>query len=376
MKKFFASDTGKLIRQLFLFGLFLPLILEGATRLLIPQQLIIYDDFYATDEEIGIGLKPAANIDIIVNTGERDVRLTTDHEGHRIGKNTPQNPEIKILALGDSFIEAIQVEYEDTLTARLEQSITSSLGRSARVFNTGNAIADPNHYKIQLEHSLTHGEYDLVLVLVNASNDIVSYQVDYYVPKVRDQIVYLRWPQSFEQKEILNATVRPINEWLERNSHLFVLLKSRFSVFLAQIGLTGHSFPPQLLTSNASSPDWDTTARILADMQMIATEQSTPILFAQIPVHYQLSPENLIWAQEAFDITPEQIDLHQPYTELQRAADQYEVAIINLQTPLQEAMIEGETDLYGQIDPHLSPRGHKVIADFLRPEIESILGQP
>ena len=63
------------------------LLLEGAVRLFLPQQLLFYrPDLYRLDEHLGWRFAP--DLDTRVNTGERDVRLLTDAWGLRIGKRS------------------------------------------------------------------------------------------------------------------------------------------------------------------------------------------------------------------------------------------------------------------------------------------------
>ena len=88
------------------------LLAELIVRLFLPQSLILPrpDVWYPV---AGLGWNRAANLDTKVNFGGAgQVRLITDGEGNRIGANGKvQDPELRILALGDSFVEALQVEY-------------------------------------------------------------------------------------------------------------------------------------------------------------------------------------------------------------------------------------------------------------------------
>jgi hypothetical protein len=69
----------------------------------------------------------------------------------RIGGDLSRPKCDELVALGDSYLEAMQVEYEDTMTALLEKRLSSRLGRSMRILNTGVGGWDPNQYRIQLE---------------------------------------------------------------------------------------------------------------------------------------------------------------------------------------------------------------------------------
>ena len=87
-------------------------------RIVAPQPLVqIRPDIWMPVD--GLGYQLAPNLDTTINTGEGSVRLLTDEKGHRIGLQGPPNGERKILAVGDSFLEGLQVEYEELVTTRL-----------------------------------------------------------------------------------------------------------------------------------------------------------------------------------------------------------------------------------------------------------------
>ena len=71
-----------------------------------------------------------------------------------------------MLALGDSFLEALQVEYEDTMTAYIERGLFAQLGAEVQVVNTGVSGWDPNQYLMQAREELANDTYDLVVVFL------------------------------------------------------------------------------------------------------------------------------------------------------------------------------------------------------------------
>jgi hypothetical protein len=99
---------------LFILSCFVGLLIAELIVLTVsPQNLILRrpDVWYPVE---GPGWNRAPNLDTPVNFGGAGaVRLITDGEGNRIGAaGKVQSPAIRILALGDSFVEALQIEYE------------------------------------------------------------------------------------------------------------------------------------------------------------------------------------------------------------------------------------------------------------------------
>jgi hypothetical protein len=357
----------RFILRLLLFLLILPFVLELSVRLFIPQQLIRFDNIYVPEE--GLGQVPAPNLDMTLNTGERDIRYITDSEGVRIGQHPVVNPQKRILVLGDSFVVAMQVEYEDSTVGILESDLSGTLGYPVSVANMGSAAFNVNHYHIREKRELAEGSYDLVVVLLYAGNDFVSRRVDSYEAFSTTTTSTLRLPRSLSRDELVDAVFYPVNDFLETSSHLYVLLKDRASTLLAKVGLSERYFPQELLRSEADSPVWETTASILADIQADAARHQTPVLFALLPSVYQIDSAYLDWAYQAFGVTPNQVDVEQPGKLLAAALRPYTITLLDTFIPLREAYERGNTELFGDVDTHLSPEGHQVVADFLEPYI-------
>src|SRR5436309_2168566 len=86
------------------------LLLELSLRIFMPQ-LLIWDTRLVWEPVAGLGWQRRPNLNIRVNTGEREVQLITDALRHRIGRDPEESPDLRILAVGDSFVEALQVDY-------------------------------------------------------------------------------------------------------------------------------------------------------------------------------------------------------------------------------------------------------------------------
>lgn len=98
------------------------ILIEVLVRLFMPQQLVqLRPDMYVPDNRLGWDHAP--NIDTWINTGERAVRVMTDEYGNRVRPGENDSTAYRVLALGDSFVDAHQVAYEQTMTALLERRL-------------------------------------------------------------------------------------------------------------------------------------------------------------------------------------------------------------------------------------------------------------
>jgi hypothetical protein len=230
--------------RLLIFSILLVPLLEISLRLFMPQQLITTTDLY-TPDETGIAIRHRAGLDTMVNTGERSVHFVTDENGYRVRDHEAQPGELNILALGDSYLTAMQVEYNETYIGRLETMLSEDLDQSVHIVNTGVAAYGPNIYAMIARQQLAKHDYDMVLVFVT-TNDLESGYTESYAPKIPDEFP-LRLPKSLTRREITNALLRPINNALEQRSHLFILLKNRARALRAKIGVSAEGFPQILL---------------------------------------------------------------------------------------------------------------------------------
>lgn len=348
------------------------LIAEAGVRLFLPQQLIqLNQDVYTPTDQLGFKLKP--NNDITVNRGDGDVRLITDDQGYRIGTNSQAPADTRILALGDSFLEALQVEYEQTMTSLMEEKLTQDIGKKVSIINTGVSMYNPNHYLMVARKELARRDFSLVIVFIYMANDVVDEHVPWYPPLAPTTRHTFRIPQSFSKREIIDSVLYPINDFLEQRSHLFVMFKDRGRTLLARLGLSPYYFPRVMKSSMAKSPDWALTVEILKSIEQEARMHETPVVFVLLPASYQVDKKAFDWYVNSFEIDPEKVDIDQPSRILATSLKRSSLAVFDTMPSLRKAQDEGNLPLYGKVDPHFSPDGHRVVAQYLAPLVRPYL---
>lgn len=342
------------------------LILEIVVRIFIPQQLIIRrPDMYRPDTN-GFGWKHQANVSTVVNTGEGEVHFFTDEKGFRVGSADPppSSPDYKVLALGDSFLEALQVEYEDTMTATIEHELSAQLGAEVQVVNTGVSGWDPNQYLMQAKEELANDKYDLVLVFLYSPNDIIDKYVEAYPPRNPTKKT-LRLPESLKKGELVDSIFYPINDALEERSQLYVFTRNNSEVILAKVGLSRYYFPKWLRLAYADSPAWTVTADVCGLIAAEAAQYDTPVVFINLPGHYSVDTDILDWYINAFNINPATIDVDQAAHILERELQARGLTFLDMTVPLRAAHEANAGRLYGEIDAHFTRLGHQVVGEYL-----------
>lgn len=364
--------------------------LEIFVRAILPQQLILSPaGILIADQDLA--WTHGQNLNFSVNTGERTVRLKTDENGHRIGSGrySSDEPTYRILAIGDSFVAALQVEYEQTLVARLEKALGHTLGTSI-VVNAGTDGWTPVHYLLKARKELRRNEYDLVLIFLYLGNDLINERqlrwntilhklqnnlelgVDDVPEELRKEPL-LRLPNQLELREFTAAILLPVNNYLARRSHLFLLAKFPAHLTLIDMGLTTRYFLDNLLRSTASSKRWGVTADICA---LLAEEISTfeiPSLFILLPSVYEVDLERTRRAMDAFDIDPHDVDLDQPARLLRKELETRHLRVLDTTKALRLSAQVNSQDIYGETDKHFGPRGHEIVSELLAPSVVGML---
>jgi lysophospholipase L1-like esterase len=319
------------------------LLAELLLRTFLPQPLV-WNTSAIWEPIDGPGWRRRPNLNVAVNTGERTVRVISDARGHRIGTAPVAHADLEILAIGDSFVEALQVDAEQTMTALLAASLSRSLGQSVRVVNGGVGGWDANQYLIAAKRELNGAQYDLLLVFVFLENDVVARRVD-SVPAAR-------------------VTPPGLSAFLLAHSHLYVFGRNWMELRRMQSGTRRHLLTG-IMRTEASSPDWRVTADVLADIAAEARARQTRVAYILIPPHHYIDENALASYAAAMGVDRSQLDVSQPARLLTAEVVRKGLTVFDATPALARADHAGRKDLYGRIDRHFSPAGHQVMADFL-----------
>ena len=346
---------------------------EILTRLLFPQQLILLrPDIWQPMDSLGYTHR--AKVHTTVNTGERTVHMMTDANGFRIGAVARPPGEFRILLLGDSFMAAMQVEYEQSLAGLIERCVPEWTGHTVTVANAAVAGWDPPQYYLEARRVLAAGRFDLVVVAVFLGNDVVGPERRLVMAPLQPDLVHrLRFPGRLSWNGLVDALLAPINDQLKTRSQFYVFLKNRSQNVLMRLGLTGVYVPSELRRTEAESRRWQVTGGLLAGIDTLARQHGTPTLFVLIPSIEQVDSEVLARRTRAFHIDPASLDLDQPDRLMRAQLTALGLEWVSLLDPLRAAQARG-VQLYGRVDPHPTAVGHQVMWNAVATALTKRLG--
>lgn len=335
---------------------------EIAVRLAAPQQLIeIRPDLWQPIDTLGWGHRP--DVSVLMNTGERTVTVRTDRDGFRVGTEGRRDAASQVLLVGDSFVEALQVEYEQSFGHLLERGLADSLGRSVAVRNAGIGGWNPNHYLLRTRALVQRDSFALVVVAVFVGNDAISRRVDAMPPRTPVERHRFRLPRGLAGAELRDALLAPVNDALEVRSHLYILFKNQLSTLRMRMGLTADYLPQVYRRDEAGAERWDLTAEVSRDLAAAAAARGVPTLFVLVPERFQVYDDEFRRYLAGFGVDSSLVDVEQPTRLLREAFEARGLRVVDA-LPVFRAASGGER-LYGTVDQHLSPRGHQVLAELL-----------
>ena len=344
---------------------------EVMIRTVVPQQLIqIRPDIWKPADTLGWTSRPFLNT--TVNTGERTVSVITDAEGLRIGVAGRQESELRVLLLGDSFMQALQVEHKQSIAGLLEIGLTRRLDRTVAVWNAGVDGWDPPQYYMRARSLLDQYPFDLVIVALYLGNDVVEQRRDVIPPREPNKRHLIRFPRTLAWGEIIDAVLYPTNDFLETRLHLYVFLKIRLHTLLMRADLTAQDVPTALLRTEAESHRWELTSEICADIANAAAEHGVSTLFVPIPAPFSTDPDAFRELVRGFGMDPTTFDLDQPDRLLRAALERSGLEVVPVLDAFRRAHAAG-TQVYGSVDRHLTPSGHVVLQQILEPAAASHL---
>ena len=115
------------------------------------------------------------NLDIILTGVDFRTRVRTNSAGLRDVERSLEKPAgvTRILVLGDSMIEGLQVELEETMPKQLEALLTEALpGRRFDVINAGVSGSSGPMARLYLEREGLSYDPDMLVVTVTVRNDV------------------------------------------------------------------------------------------------------------------------------------------------------------------------------------------------------------
>ncbi|OLD56782.1 MAG: hypothetical protein AUI54_05000 [Acidobacteria bacterium 13_1_40CM_2_56_5] len=374
-------------------------LLEVGVRFFFP----VSDFFWEFDPAIGMKLIRGKE-GRAIQRGIFDTRIKVNSVGFRDREHTPQKPAgtRRVVLLGDSFLEAMQVPFDRSITPLLENRLQGKIGKTELINLSVSGTGTAREYLALREYGLTY-KPDLVLTFFvgnDVSDNSWRLQGKPYIPYprttadgdlVRDEEGRPLFTPFKDQTSSLSA----VTGLFRNHSKAYRLLRETvdnspgINRLLYTLRLV--STPPE--TVNAPAGDnfgfyeiyrvepkpawaeaWHVTEEMMAATRDLASASHAKFGVVLIPAYWEVDSPR--W-NEALTQLPAMrnaaLDLELPSKRLTAFLTAHDIPVINL-LPEFRARAAGLPPLYLRSDAHWTVNGHELAADLLTEPVAALLG--
>jgi hypothetical protein len=380
-----------------MFGVgFAAVALELAVRLFVP----VSDFFWESDPVLGVKLV-ANKRGRSVKPGLFDVPVEINSHGFRDREHFYEKPAgtQRIVMLGDSYIEALQVPLERTVAALLETRLRHR-GIRAETINLGvSAFGTGREYLMLREHGLRY-EPDLVLLFF-VGNDLLNNSARLegtpYVPYPvlngnrtlsRDEAGEPRFTPIVDAQSRLSFMTGFLKEYSKGYRFLRMIIQGSPSVHEIFYRLGLMSTAPatkdeatnafglyeiyRIVETDALIEAWTVTEQLLRETKRMTEKNGARFAVVLVPAPWEVYPElweailNRVPAMRQVALDPDK-----PSRRLTSFLHAHRIAYVDLLPGFRERA--RSSALFFQPDNHWTADGHLVAADLVVDSVASLL---
>jgi len=284
----------------------------------------------------------------------------------------------RVAFLGDSFVEAFQVESDSTFVALAEDRLTARLGRTVEIMNFGRSGATQTDEYLVLQSDVMRFSPDLVAVLFNPGNDIddvsrgTTDRLRPFYELTPDGDLLLDTSFNVGRGYRVRAAIND----LKQRSALISLLTERYNIFQrarrAREATPLQEGLPRRLSLCTSDPDsifvrnYRLNKVLIREMADYCRERGVRFLLVCGDTVYE--PERI---RETAALDPT-FDPGFFEVDLAELADSLGVGYLGLQTPFREHAGAGGGSLHWS---HYNYDGHRVVARVLSNKLAEIISE-
>jgi len=279
----------------------------------------------------------------------------------------------RILVLGDSFMEALQVPFERSFPSLLERALAQQTGKHVEVVNASVSGWGTDD---ELQYLETYGRAwkpDLILVAMTLHNDISdNLRERFHTVKGGAVTATVGEPASFWRYRIVL-----LQGFLATRSHAFQLLNRARRA--GEMRSTARQLNSHVVDLFREGDDGtiargvDLTARLLDRIQSRAAAEGGRVVLVLLPLAMQLSEERFdafarVVAGSANGSTG-RLDIGRPQRMMLAVADRADLPAIDLLPRFRAWTAGGGAELFLQRDGHWSEQGHRLAVEIVVQEM-------
>jgi hypothetical protein len=363
-----------------------------------------YPLFYTTDYYRGFALQPGV-AGHYQREGESYVRINSDGLRDREHAKAKPSKTVRIAVVGDSYVEGLQVPFENTFGALLEgklQGCSAFDGKNVEVINFGVSGYGTAQELITLRHNVWQYSPDIVLLAVTTNNDITD---NSRALKQTDEIPYFVWrngnlveDDSFRETRTFrwrSSALNRVGTWFR--DHLRTIQLIHYVQVLAKLRLTewrdrrrARSQPgPERIDANQTNPTageigidnmiyieprdenwqdaWRVTEGLIKQMRDDVAQKKARFLVVTLSNAIQVYPDPAVRQRFLQHVGAETV--FYPNLRLRALAEREQIDFLDLAQPMQVHADQNKVFLHGFGNDigngHWNAIGHQVAAELI-----------
>jgi len=271
---------------------------------------------------------------------------------------------IRILVLGDSFIEANQVAFKDSFPSLLEAKLKSEASGQVEVINASVSGWGTDDELTYLTRYGFRFHPDLVLVGMTLHNDVHDNLKEefhsYADGDLREKPV--------KEIPLVDFVLLQVKQYLASHSHVYqMLLRAKRGSWIRNEAKRLDTHVVRLLEKEQTvsmKRGWNMTQLLFRKMKQRCAEFGARLVVFLIPLRIQISDHNLQSFLEGHDMTRDQIMLDQPQRTMMQIGSVEGIMVIDLLTDFRQKEKMAHDQLYLAGDGHWTAAGHRLASDL------------
>jgi len=285
---------------------------------------------------------------------------------HEIEK---QDEFFRILLLGDSFMEAFQVRFEDSFPHLLEDILSKRVTFPIDVINPSVSGWSTDY---QLTYLMRYGvklKPDLILVAMTLHNDVSENLIQEF-HFMKDGQLYEKPRQEIPLSDFVRLRVKGL---LARNSHLVQLIRRYWNS--RQATNAGNRLDAHVANLISTDPNddislgWNMTQQLFDKTKTVAEGIGARLVICLLPLGMQVSDESLSQFASLQNLDRKKISLEKPQQVMKEWGRSTGTEIIDLLPGFRKWMEDGQPVLFLQSDGHWNEAGHRLAALLVSEEL-------
>lgn len=280
----------------------------------------------------------------------------------------------RILLLGDSFMEAMQVTYEESLPSLLQRGLEARLGRPVEVINAGvSGWGTDDELRYLTEYGSAYSP-DLVVVAMTLHNDVSDNLRQAWHRLDGDSLV----SQPVEPVSFLRFKVVELKAYLATRFQSYQLWRRvRHGGQIRQAGqqLTSHVARLFELPSDPGIVRGvRLTALLLDSLDLAAARIGAPTVLVLLPIRYQLADSAFAEFARGSGLDPARMPLRRPQDLFLAIADSLQIPTIDLLPGYRRWTADSSEGLYLEWEGHWNAAGHRLAATLVEDGLVDAVG--